>query len=66
MLVVSSQLLYTCVCVGLAAQARLTTGSGPGMFPRERTGGGFACLYTEKDDAYQKPKGLTNELSNRN
>ncbi len=47
-------------------QHRLTTGKGPGMFPPERTGGGFACLYTEKDDAYQKPEGVTNELSNRN
>lgn len=29
-------------------EARPTLGKGPGMFPLESTGGGFACQYTER------------------
>lgn len=51
------------VCVGGSGAARAM---GKGMFPPERIGGAFACLHIQKNDAHQDPKGLINELSNRN
>lgn len=47
LVIVCFQILWMCVG-GLTVGARPTLGKGPGMFPLERTGEGFACQYTER------------------